>query len=70
MKRSEFAAIVNKVSQAEANRLIAEVQKAKESDSNSFAAMIAQIAVSIPDVAARTTADILVRSGLISLEED
>ena len=70
MKRSDFAEIVNAVSQEEAVRLQKAMQEAASSDQNALAEMLAQVAVSVPDVAARTTAEILVRSGLLSLESD
>ena len=69
MKRSEFAEIVNAVSREETQRL-QEAMKEAASDPNAVAEMLARLAVSIPDVAARTTADILVRAGLISFESD
>lgn len=69
MKRSEFAEIVNAVSREETQRL-QEALKEAASDPNAVAEMLARLAVSIPDVAARTTADILVRAGLISFESD
>lgn len=69
MKRSEFAEIVNAVSREETQRL-QEAMKEAASDPNAVAEMLARLAVSIPDVAARTTADILFRAGLISFESD
>lgn len=69
MKRSEFAEIVNAVSREETQRL-QEAMKEAASDPNAIAEMFAKLAVSVPDVAARTTADILVRAGLISFESD
>lgn len=69
MKRFEFAEIVNAVSREETQRL-QEAMKEAASDPNAVAEMLARLAVSIPDVAARTTADILVRAGLISFESD
>lgn len=70
MKRSEFDEIVNAVAQKEAENLNAEIQNAKNDAENPFAEIVARIAVSIPDIAARTTADILIRAGLISFESD
>ena len=70
MKRSEFAEIVNAVSHEEYLRLSDSVKTAAESDTDALAKMIGEIASAIPATAARTTAEILVRSGLISFEED
>lgn len=70
MKRSDFAEIVNAVSQEEALRLQEIMRDAANSDQNELAEMLAQVTVSIPDVAARTTAEILIRAGLLSLESD
>lgn len=70
MKRSEFAEIVNAVALEESNKLNQAVQKASSSSQDSFAQVIAEIATSIPGIAARTTAEILVRSGVVSLEAD
>ena len=70
MKRSEFAEIVNAVSQEEAVRLQDLMRDAANSDQNALAEMLAQVTVSLPDVAAKTTAEILIRSGLLSFESD
>lgn len=70
MKRSEFSNIVNTVSHEEWEKLNAKLQEASKLDKDAFPQMIADIASSIPATAARTTAEILVRSGLVSLEED
>lgn len=70
MKRSEFSKVVNDVSHEEFEKLNNAVQTAADSDKDTLALMIAEIATSIPAVAARTTAEILVRSGLMQLEDD
>lgn len=70
MKRSEFAEIVNAVSHEEYLRISDSVKAASESDTDALAKTIGEIASAIPATAARTTAEILVRSGLISFEED
>lgn len=70
MKRSEFAKIVNAVSHEEFEKLNDVVQGAANADEDALSRMIGDIAASIPAVAARTTAEILVRSGLVQLEDD
>lgn len=70
MNRSEFAKIVNDVSHEELEKLNDAVRVAANADKDIFALMIAELATSIPAIAARTTADILVRSGLVQLEDD
>lgn len=70
MKRSEFALIVNTVADEELQRLNADVQEASKNDDHAFATIIAQLAASIPAITARTTAEILVRSGVIRLEPE
>lgn len=70
MKKSEFAEIVNAVSHEEFKKLNEKLKASSEMEENALPAMIADIASSIPSIAARTTAEILVRSGLVSLEED
>lgn len=70
MKKSEFAKIVNAVSDEEFKKLHEKIKKSSEMEEDALASMIADIASSIPSIAARTTAEILVRSGLVSLEED
>ena len=68
LKRSEFAEIVNSVSQKELEKLNDAIQEAK--NDNSYEKMIAEIAISIPAIAARTTAEILLAAGLLHLEDD
>lgn len=70
MKRSEFAGIVNTVSDEEYRKLKESVDQVAADDKNKLANIIANIATSIPAIAARTTAEILLRSGVISLEDD
>lgn len=70
MKRSEFAKIVNEVSNEEFKKLSEKVKEYSEAEKDALPSMIAGIASSIPATAARTTADILVRSGLLHLEDD
>lgn len=70
MKRSEFSEIVNAVSTEEMSKLTESLKSAANADQNKLALMIAELATSIPAIAARTTADILVRSGLVQLEDD
>lgn len=70
MKRSEFAGIVNTVSAEEYKKLKDSVDQVAADDKNKIASIIANIASSIPAIAARTTAEILIRSGVISLEDD
>ena len=70
MKRSEFAGIVNTVSHEEYRKLKESVDQVAADDKNKLANIIANIATSIPAIAARTTAEILIRSGVISLEDD
>lgn len=70
MKRSEFANIVNAVSQEELEKLSAKVKQAANQEQDALPKMIADIASSIPATAARTTAEILLRSGLLTLEDD
>lgn len=70
MKRSEFAKIVNEVSDESFKKLTEDIKQAQESDPQKLASMLAEIIASIPLVSARTTAEILVRSGLMQLEED
>lgn len=70
MKRSEFAKIVNEVSNEELKRLSEKAKECSEAEKDALPSMIAGIASSIPATAARTTADILVRSGLLQLEDD
>lgn len=70
MKRSEFAKIVNDVSDESFKKLTEDIKQAQESDPQKLASMLAEIIASIPLVSARTTAEILVRSGVVSLEDD
>lgn len=70
MKRSEFAKIVNEVSDESFKKLTEDIKQAQESDPQKLASMLAEIIASIPSVSARTTAEILVRSGVVSLEDD
>lgn len=70
MKRSEFEEIVNTISNEEFEKLKESVNQTAENDENKLANMIANIATSIPTIAARTTAKVLIRSGVISLEDD
>lgn len=70
MKRSEFAEIVNTVAHEQYERLNSEIQEQANSDEYALQKMIAHIASSIPAISARTTADILVRSGLVLLEDE
>lgn len=70
MKRSEFAKIVNEVSDESFKKLTEDIKQAQESDPQKLASMLAEIISSIPLVSARTTAEILVRSGIVSLEDD
>lgn len=70
MKRSEFAKIVNDVSDESFKKLTEDIKQAQESDPQKLASMLAEIISSIPSVSARTTAEILVRSGVVSLEDD
>lgn len=70
MKRSEFEKIVNTVSSEEFEKLKESINQSATDNENKLANMIANIATSIPAIAARTTAEILVRSGIISLESD
>lgn len=70
MKRSEFAKIVNEVSDESFKKLTEDIKQAQESDPQKLASMLAEIIASIPSVSARTTAEILVRSGLLQLEDD
>lgn len=70
MKRSEFAKIVNEVSDESFKKLTEDIKQAQESDPQKLASMLAEIISSIPLVSARTTAEILVRSGVVSLEDD
>lgn len=70
MKRSEFAKIVNEVSDESFKKLTEDIKQAQESDPQKLASMLAEIISSIPSVSARTTAEILVRSGVVSLEDD
>lgn len=70
LKRSEFEKIVSSVSHEEFEKLTDAIQAATISSDGSYAVAIAEIACSIPAIAARTTAEILVRSGVVSLEAD
>ena len=70
LKRSEFEEIVNTISNEEFEKLKESVNQTAENDENKLANMIANIATSIPTIAARTTAKVLIRSGVISLEDD
>lgn len=70
MKRAEFSKIVNDVSKEELKNLNDAVKSAANADRDTLALMIAEIATSIPAIAARTTAEILIRSGLLQLEDD
>lgn len=70
MKRSEFAGIVNTVSDEEYKKLKESFEQVEDDDKNKIASIISNIANSIPAIAARTTAEILLRSGVISLEDD
>lgn len=69
MKRSEFSDIVNAVELEERKRL-QEILCNPESTSGieKLAEIIANMAVEISTVAARTTAEILIRSGAIHLD--
>ena len=69
MKRSEFADIVNQVADEEMKKLNEKIQSAYQNDEQALAKIIAIAAASIPEVAARTTAEILVRSGIVPFEE-
>ena len=69
MKRSEFVAIVNQVADEEADKLNQTMHEDAKSE-NALVEMLAHAISAIPGVAARTTAEILIRSGQISFEED
>lgn len=56
MKRSEFAGIVNTVSNDEYKKLKESFEQVEDDDKNKIASIIANIATSIPAIAARTTA--------------
>lgn len=70
MKRSEFAEIVNAISREEFGKLNDALQNAYKTGDNALSEMIAEIALSIPAIAARTTAETLIRSGLLQFEDD
>lgn len=70
MKRSEFADVVNQIADEEMNKLNEKMQSAYKNDEQPIAQMMAIVATSMPEIAARTTAEILVRSGLVSFEEE
>lgn len=69
MTHAEFSEIVNSVSQEEFSKLNEIIQDIHSSGESSFALVIAEIAASIPAIAARTTAEILTRSGAITLDD-
>ncbi len=70
MKRSEFTEIVNTTAQKELEQFNAVIQATHTGSKSDFSEMITKIVVSIPAIAAKTTAEILVRSGVLSLEDD
>ena len=72
MKRSEFAKIVNAVADDEAVRIAKAVDDSRKDAANNYelAKMIATVISEIPAIAARTTAEILIRSGIISVDDD
>lgn len=65
MKRSEFSEIVSAVSREQMDAMRETIRKS-EDKAEGFANAIAEM----PAVSARITADILVRSGLLQLEDD
>lgn len=65
MKRSEFSEIVSAVSREQMDAMRETIQKS-EDKAEGFVNAIAKM----PAVSARVTADILVRSGLLQLEDD
>lgn len=74
MKRSEFAEIVNAVAHEELGKLNDTIRhissKNGENSENAVAIIMGEIAASIPAIAARTTAEVLIRSGLLQLEDE
>lgn len=69
MKRSEFSQIVNTVCDEESKKF-SELMRQSTDAENRLVEMLGTAIAEIPSVAARTTAEILVRSGVISLEDD
>lgn len=65
MKRSEFSEIVSTVSREQMDVMRKKIQES-EDKAEGFVNAIAEM----PAVSARVTADILVRSGLLQLEDD
>ena len=65
MKRSEFSEIVSAVSREQMDAMRETIRKS-EDKAEGFVNAIAEM----PVVSARVTADILVRSGLLQLEDD
>lgn len=65
MKRSEFSEIVSAVSREQMDAMRETIRK-YEDKAEGFVNAIAEM----PAVSARVTADILVRSGLLQLEDD
>lgn len=65
MKRSEFSEIVSEVAYEHMSAIRKTVQES-EDKADAFVGAIAEM----PAISARITADILVRSGLLQLEDD
>lgn len=69
MKRSELAQIVNTVCDEESKKF-SELMRQSTDVENRLAEMLGTALAEIPSIVARTTAEILIRSGVISLEDD
>ncbi len=69
MKRSELAQIVNTVCDEESKKF-SELMRQSTDVENRLAEILGTALAEIPSIAARTTAEILIRSGVISLEDD
>ena len=69
MKRSEFSEIVNSAALAEQNALYEKVAKCKDSE-NQLESILATICVELPEIAARVSAEIISKSGLIAFDPE
>lgn len=69
MKRSEFAEIVKSAALAEQNALYEKIAKCQESE-NQLADILATICIELPEIAARVSAEIISKSGLIAFDPE
>lgn len=69
MKRSEFVDLVNEIAQEERVKIADVLNEASTNSQQPFVDMIAELAVQIANVSARTTAKIIEQSGLMTFDD-